>query len=156
DNTILRLSLAQPLEPGGMAVIDLKFQTFFDDQGSTRRRMKMYDAWGMKHYNGVQWFPKLCVYDPHSGWDLDQHLNKEFYGEYGTYEVSLDFPSNYIVEATGELENRAEVLPDSLRERLDLKNFANKPWGEPPSIIIPYVPGERKVWKFKAKHVHDF
>lgn len=156
DNTILRLPLDRPLPPGESTRLDMDFVTFFDDQGSTRRRMKMYDAWGMKHYNGVQWFPKVCVYDPRSGWDLDQHLNKEFYGEFGTYEVDLDFPSNYIVEATGELQNRAEVLPDSLRERLDLKNFADKPWGEPPSVIIPYVPGERKVWKYKAMHVHDF
>lgn len=156
DNTILKVALVRPLPPGGSIRLDIEFQTFFDDQGSTRRRMKMYDAWGMKHYNGVQWFPKVCVYDPRSGWDLDQHLNKEFYGEYGTYEVDLDFPSNYVVEATGVLQNRSEVLPDSLRERLDLKHFVDKPWGEAPSTIIPYVPGERKVWKFKALHVHDF
>lgn len=118
--------------------------------------MKMYDAWGQMHYNGVQWFPKICVYDRKFGWDTHQHLNKEFYADYGAYKVSLDFPANYIVEATGILQNRDEVLPKDLREKLDMKNFKDKKWNEPPSIIIPYKKGERKVWKFLATDVHDF
>lgn len=156
DNTVMQVKLPQPLLPGKTATITMRFQTWYDDGGSTRRRMKMYDAWGWKHYNGCQWFPKICVYDRKFGWDTYQHLNKEFYGDFGTYDVSLDFPSNYVLEATGLLQNRAEVLPDSLRKKLDLKNFAKKKWNEPPSIITPYVKGERKVWKYHAEGVHDF
>ncbi len=37
-----------------------------------------------------------------------------------------------------------------------MKHFANKPWNEPPSVIIPYKKGERKVWRFHAENVHDF
>src|SRR5690606_5382667 len=117
DNTVLKVHLDQPILPGGYTQINMKYATYFD-QGGTRRRMKMYDAWGFKHYNGVQWFPKICVYDAKFGWDTDQHLNKEFYGEFGSYDVRLEFASNYIVEATGELVNREEVLPKDLRARL--------------------------------------
>lgn len=155
DNTIMKVYLPKPLLPKGKMTFKMRFQTYYD-RGGTRRRMQMYDAWGFKHYNGVQWFPKICVYDSKFGWDTYQHLNKEFYGEFGSYDVSLNFPSNYIVEATGALQNREEVLPDTLREKLDIKNFANKKWNEPPSTIIPYVKGERKVWKFYADNVHDF
>ncbi len=155
DNTILRVKLHDPLPPGGRVALQMKFKAWYDN-GSTRRRMKMYDAWGWKHYNGCQWFPKVCVYDRKFGWDTYQHLNKEFYGEFGTYDVSLDFPSNYVVEATGELANREEVLPKALREKLDMKNFRAKKWNEAPSVITPYVKGERKVWKFHAEGVHDF
>lgn len=155
DNTILRVALPQPLYPGRSIELSMDFKTYWDN-GSTRRRMKMYDAWGSMHYNGVQWFPKICVYDRKFGWDTYQHLNKEFYGDFGVFDVSLDFPSNYVVEATGVLQNRKEVLPDELRKRLDLKNFAQKPWNEPPSIITPYVKGERKTWKYHAENVHDF
>lgn len=155
DNTILKVLLPQPLPPHQSIQVTLDFTTYFDN-GSTRRRMKMYPAWGFMHYNGVQWFPKLCVYDRKFGWDTYQHLNKEFYGEYGTYDVTLDFPSNYIVEATGVLQNREEMLPQPLREQLDIKNFAQKKWNEAPSTIIPYRKGERKKWHFQATNVHDF
>lgn len=155
DNTILKVYLPEPLMPDSKITLDIQFTTYWDN-GATRRRMKMYDAWGQMHYNGVQWFPKMCVYDRKFGWDTYQHLNKEFYADFGMYEVSLDFPSNYVVEATGAIQNREEVLPKELREKLDVKNFKNKKWNEPPSIITPYKKGERKVWKFKALNVHDF
>lgn len=156
DNTVLKVFLPEPLYPGKYVSFSMDFQTYFDNGGSTRRRMKMYPAWGFMHYNGVQWFPKLRVYDRKLGWDTYQHLNKEFYADFGIYDVTLDFASNYIVEATGELMNRKEVLPDTLREKLDLKNFAQKPWNEPPSVVIPYKKEERKKWRFRAENVHDF
>ncbi|HXS37408.1 MAG TPA: M1 family metallopeptidase, partial [Flavipsychrobacter sp.] len=155
DNTVMKVILPKPLYPGHKIRIELNFKTYFDN-GSTRRRMAMYDAWGFKHYNGTQWFPKLCVYDRKFGWDTYQHLNREFYGDFGSYDVTLNFASNYIVEATGELQNRKEVLPDTLREKLDIKNFAHKKWNEPPSIIIPYSHNSRKSWHFVANNVHDF
>ena len=155
DNTILKVYLPTPLYPNSKAVFKMGFNTYYDN-GSTRRRMQMYPAWGFTHYNGCQWFPKVCVYDRMHGWDTYQHLNREFYGDFGLYDVTLDFPSNYIVEATGVLQNRKEMLPDTLRAKLDVKNFANKKWEEPPSIIIPYVKGERKKWHFIGNNVHDF
>ncbi len=156
DNTILKVWLPQPLLPGTTTTIALDFTTYFDNGGTARRRMMMYDAWGAKHYNGCQWFPKLSVYDAKHGWDTYQHLGKEFYGDFGTWNVSLDLPSNYVLEATGALQNRSEVLPEDLRQKLDLKNFKDKKWDEAPSIITPYVKGARKTWKFFAENVHDF
>jgi len=155
DNTILKVYLPQPMLPNTAIQITMNFTSYWDN-GSTRRRMKMYDAWGFQHYNGCQWFPKLAVYDAKFGWDTYQHLGKEFYGDFGVYDVTLDFPSNYIVEATGVLQNRNEVLPPDLREKIDIKHFKDKPWEEVPSIIIPYQKGERKQWHFIANHVHDF
>jgi len=155
DNTIMKVYLPKPLYPGSKITIKMSFKTYYD-KGLTRRRMQMYNAWGYMHYNGVQWFPKVCVYDRMHGWDTYQHLNKEFYGDYGVYDVTLDFPSNYIVEATGVLQNRKEMLPDTLRAKLDIKNFANKNPNEQPSTIIPYVKGKRKAWHYIGNNVHDF
>ena len=39
-----------------------------------------------------------------------------------------NFASNFVVGATGFLLNRDEVLPKELREKLDIKNFKDKPW----------------------------
>ncbi len=155
DNTILKVYLPQPLKPGGRIVIKMNFNTYYDI-GGTRRRMQMWNAWGFMHYNGCQWYPKICVYDRMHGWDTYQHLNREFYGDFGIFDVMLDFPSNYVLEATGVLQNKEEVLPDTLREKLDIKNFANKKWEEPPSIITPYEKGKRKVWHYVGNNVHDF
>lgn len=155
DNTVMQLKLNKPLNPGEKITITMHFKTWYD-KGSTRRRMAMYDAWGFMHYNGCQWYPKVCVYDRKFGWDTYQHLNKEFYGDFGTFDVALDFPKNYVLEATGVLTNREEALPEDLRAKLDIRNFAKKPWEEAPSIITPYVKWERKVWKYHAEGVHDF
>lgn len=155
DNTILKVWLVKPLLPGASTVLDLDFKTYFD-MGSIRRRMKIFNAYGNKHFDGVHWYPRLAVYDRKFGWCTDQHLGKEFYGNFGTYDVELSFAANYVVEATGYLLNREEVLPKELREKLDIKNFAEKSWGSAPSIITPYNPSERKTWKYHAENVHDF
>tara|TARA_B100000925_G_scaffold102750_1_gene75540 strand:- start:127 stop:3411 length:3285 start_codon:yes stop_codon:yes gene_type:complete len=155
DNTILKVYLPKKLNPNEKCIFQIQFKTYFD-QGDVRRRMTVFNSWGFKHYNGVHWYPRICVYDAKFGWTRDQHLGKEFYGNFGCFEVELDFASNYVVEATGFLKNRNEVLPKELREKLDIKNFANKEWNSPPSIITPYKKGERKIWKFHAENVHDF
>ena len=155
DNTILKVHLPRSLYSNSSISVDIEFKTYFDNE-EVRRRMTVFESWGYKHYNGVHWYPRICVYDSKFGWTKDQHLGKEFYGNFGTFDVELDFASNFIVEATGFLTNRNEVLPDDLRKKLDVKNFKNKEWNSTPSIIIPYNKKQRKIWKFHAENVHDF
>lgn len=155
DNTILKVYLPNPLKPGGVVKFTMDFATFFD-RGDFRRRMAVYNSYGFPHYNGVHWYPRISVYDTKKGWDTDQHLNKELYGNYGVFDVKLTFAANYIVEATGALQNEEEVLPADLRAKLDIKNFADKPWNEKPSTIIPYDTINHKTWHYIANNVHDF
>ena len=155
DNTILKVYLIEPLVPNEKITFEIKFKTYFDS-GEVRRRMKSYDAWGYRHYNGVHWYPRISVYDAKFGWTTDQHLGKEFYGNFGTFDVELTFASNFIVEATGNLLNRDEVLPKDLRDKLDVKNFKDKPFNSPPSTIIEYNKEDHKTWKYHAENVHDF
>ena len=153
DNTIMRVRLPQPLAPNSKITFDYTFRTHW---GGADRRMKLFNAWGYKHFDGTHWYPRISVYDKQHGWDTYQHLGSEFYGDFGTYDVNLDMPNDMVLEATGWLQNQQEVLPPELRAKLDLKNFANKPWGEKPSEITPYDPAIRKVWKYHAENVHDF
>ena len=155
DFSVVKVYLPKSLMPGDSVDFQISFKTYFDN-GTQRRRMKKFDSWGHTHYDGVLWYPRISVYDRKMGWDTHQHIGKEFYGDFGTFEVSLDFASNYIVEGTGLLQNQREVMPDSLRQKLDIKNFLSKPWNSPPSTIIPYVKGQRKQWKYYAENVHDF
>ncbi|MFH1320789.1 MAG: M1 family metallopeptidase, partial [Bacteroidota bacterium] len=155
DNTILKAFLSQPLKSGESITFYIKFKTYFDI-GGVRRRMKTFNSFGYKHYNGVHWYPRIAVYDRKFGWTTDQHLGHEFYGDFGTYDVELSFANNFIVGATGFLVNREEVLPAELRKKLDIKNFADNTWNTPPSVIIPYDSLNRKTWKYHAENVHDF
>ena len=155
DNTILKVFLTESLMPGESVTFNINFKTYFDI-GDLRRRMKTYNSWGFKHYNGVHWYPRISVYDAKFGWTTDQHLGKEFYGDFGSFDVELNFSSDFVVGATGFLLNREEVLPKDLRAKLDIKNFKNKEWGSLPSVITEYNENERKIWKFHAENVHDF
>ena len=56
-------------------------------------------------------------------------LARILHGDFGTFDVELTFSSNYVVEATGMLQNKDEVMPETLRQKLDIKNFADNPWG---------------------------
>lgn len=156
DVSIMRIDLQEPVLPGASVTLHIRFKTYFDDGGNQRRRMKLYeDSWQNKHYNGVHWYPRICVYDRKFGWETDQHLGKEFYGDFGQFDVELTFPNQYVMDATGDLINREEVLPADLRAKLDIKNFEKKPLEEKPSVIIA-PDGTKKTWKFRAENVHDF
>ena len=155
DNTILKVILNEPMKPGDSLVVTCSFKTYWDS-GSLRRRNKIFDSFGNTHFDGVHWYPILTVYDAKFGWTTDQHLDKEFYANFGTFDVALTFPQQYIVEATGTLINQKEVMPDSLRAKLDIKNFEKKPFNQAPSIIIPKEAGKKKTWIYHAENVHNF
>ena len=154
DNTVLKVWLDEPMPPGTRRTIRITFTTHW--AMDLQRRMKLFNAWGSKHYDGVHWYPRIAVYDRKFGWDTQQHLGSEFYGNFGAFDVDLDFPHHYIVDATGWLQNPEEVMPAELRAKLDLSNFKDKPWNEAPSTIIAAEPGKRKVWRYHAENVHDF
>ena len=153
DNTIMKVNLPKPLKTGESVTFKIKFKTFFDNH---ERRMCVYNEFGFKHYNGAQWYPKISVYDMKFGWDTNQHLGHEFYGDFGAFDVELNFANNFIVGATGVLKNENEVIPASLKAKLDIKNFKDKPINEKPSVVISYDSSIRKTWKYHAENVHDF
>lgn len=137
DGSIMKAWLTKPLLSNSSIKIEIDFKTYYSKGGDTRRRMKSYTYQGVKHFNGAHWYPRLAVYDRKFGWCTDQHLNREFYGDFGNYRVHLDFPANYVVEATGLLQNRSEMLPDTLRKKLDISNYWRHPWD---TIVTYHIP----------------
>lgn len=154
DGTVLKVYLPKPLHPGENMTFDMDFKTYFDKE-AIRNRMKLFNSFGNKHYDLVHWYPRISVYDRKFGWNTDQHMDHEFYGDFGSFHVEITFPNHYVLDATGRLVNEQEVLPDELRQQLDISNFAKKPWNSPPSTIIKRD-GTKKTWKFSAVNVHDF
>ena len=93
DGTILSGTFARPLPPGGTIVFDMAFRE------KIRRRTGRSGYIG-NHYDMAQWYPKMVVYDK-IGWHPDQFRMGEFYGEFGTYDVRIRLPNQYVIAATG-------------------------------------------------------
>lgn len=153
DNTVMKVWLSSPLKPGESVTLKIKFKTYFDAE-TIRNRMKMFSNFGYKQYDLVHWYPRISVYDRKFGWDTEQHMDHEFYGDFGSFHVELDLPNNYIGDGTGILINEPDVLPIELREKIDLANYKTKPWNSPPEEVVK-ADGTFKTWKFSAVNVHD-
>jgi len=60
-------------------------------------------------YQITQWYPKPAVYDE-KGWHPMPYLDQgEFYSEFGNFRVQITVPADYVIAATGELQNEDEL-----------------------------------------------
>src|SRR6185437_7513150 len=63
------------------------------------------------------WYPQIAVYDDVDGWVADPYLlEAEFYMDPADYDVRLTVPHGWVVGATGQLRNAAEVLSAAARD----------------------------------------
>ena len=104
ENTpdIARIDLPQPLLPGKSIKITTPFRVklpkVFSRLGHT----------GQAYYIS-QWFPKPAVYDS-KGWHPISYLDQgEFFSEYGSYDVNITLPANYVLMATGNCMDEKET-----------------------------------------------
>jgi hypothetical protein len=98
-----------------------------------------------------------------NGWQTDQYLgNAEFYMGYADYDVSLTVPEGWLIGATGELTNGAEVLSPRTLARLAEVRHAG-------TVVHVVSENERTAgtsttrgkdgrltWHFRARNVRDF
>ena len=61
-------------------------------------------------YQITQWYPKPAVFD-NNGWNYIPYLTQgEFYSEFGTFDVSITLPKNYVLGATGDMVDGEKEL----------------------------------------------
>ena len=121
DGTRMRITLDEPLEAGGETLqLSLDFAFTQAKYGADRHgRLEEEVAEGTV-YEFAQWYPRMAVYDDVHGWNTLPYLGQgEFYLEYGDFELNLTVPHDYVVAASGTLQNPEEVLTDTQRDRLD-------------------------------------
>jgi len=140
---IIKLVLNEPLKPGGKITITTPFRVRipggqFSRLGHIRQQ-----------YQITQWYPKPAVYD-RNGWNEMPYLDQgEFYSEFGTYDVYIKVPKNYVVGATGDLQNAEERRwLDSLAALKGLRFEPKEP--------APASSSETKTLHFHQENVHDF
>src|ERR1700722_2244738 len=64
-------------------------------------------------------YPRVSVYDDYKGWDIQPHTGAmEFYNDFNDYNVNVTVPKDFMVWATGTLQNPSEVLQPDVAERL--------------------------------------
>jgi hypothetical protein len=139
EETILRAPLKQPLLPGDSTVLEMTWKTQIP---KVTRRGGWMSGEGVE-YSMSQWYPKMAEYDA-SGWHADEYVGREFYGVFGTFDVTITLPAAYVVGATGTVTN-----PDEVGCGYQL--------GAVDTIIVSPASGTgTKTWRFHAENVHDF
>lgn len=132
--TVLRVTLARPLLPGKHTTLRIDFHGQVPVQ---IRRSGRDNAEGVA-YSMTQWFPKVAAYDDR-GWHADPYVSREFYGEWGDYDVKITLDSTFTVAATGVLANAKEIGHGYAQRTKNQKRSDGK-----------------LTWHFKAPKVHDF
>jgi hypothetical protein len=121
--TILEVQLTQPILPKSSVKMSVVFEAQVPQQ---IRRSGRDNAEGVR-YSMSQWYPKMVEYD-YQGWNTNPYIAREFYGVWGNYDVTLQLDQNYMVAATGVLQN-----PTATANAQGIKT-----------------------WNFKGSNIHDF
>ena len=65
-------------------------------------------------------YPRVSVYDDYNGWDRLDFLDvQEFYNDFNDYTLNVSVPKNFIIWATGTLQNPKQVLQPEYAARLE-------------------------------------
>jgi hypothetical protein len=107
DHTVFQVTLPKPVPPKALVT----FRMVFHDQ-----LPEVVERTGYKRdfFMVGQWFPKVGVWW-HRAWNCHQfHATTEFFADFGTFNVKVTVPRNYILGAAGD-EVSGEDNPDGTR-----------------------------------------
>jgi hypothetical protein len=154
--SLLRLELEEPLPPGDDLNLDLGWESILPKT----KHLRM-GAYGDSAFFVAHWFPRIAVYDDIDGWDRYPYSGtQEFFNDFGDFDVEITVPGDFIVWATGLLQNIDEVLDDKYVERYEEASISDS--------VIHIVSGEdylngsipiendKNIWIFEASNVPDF
>jgi len=133
--TILEVQLKTPLLPHSKNSFEVSFNCQVPLQV---RRSGRDNAEGIR-YSMSQWYPKMVEYD-YQGWNANPYIAREFYGVWGDFNVNITIDKNYMLAASGTVQNANEVRYG---------------YGES-TDHGPQSTAKTVTWKFAAKNVHDF
>lgn len=94
EATVARFALPAPLPPGGQLVLDVRW---------TAQLPRLFARTGFAgdFVMAGQWYPKLAVYDRGRWFNEPWHANAEFFADFGTYDLLLTVPADYVTGASG-------------------------------------------------------
>ncbi|SDK65265.1 hypothetical protein SAMN05421823_103188 [Catalinimonas alkaloidigena] len=141
---LVKVNLATPLKPGERVVLQTPFRVVLPGDFS---RMGHRD----QAYQLTDWYPQVAAYDA-QGWHQRSYLEQDNrYAEFGSADVTLTLPKNYVVAATGRLTSEEEwawLLARST-QKLRTDRF-------PLEDESPVSAGATKTIRFVSDHTHGF
>lgn len=143
---ICKIILKEPLAPNKKIKISTTFRVKIPSG-----EISKFGHFGQS-YQILHWYPKVAVYND-CGWQLFSYLDQsDFYGDFGTYDVFVTLPNNYIVASSGKLiENEEEYNWLSLlAQQTEETDDFDYDMQEPPSSK------EFKTLRFYQENIHDF
>jgi len=164
NNTMMRIDLPNILKSGEQTSFKIKWWYNIPNHTVDRSRsgFEHFDKDGNNTYIIAQFFPRMAVYNDVEGWQNLQFLGRgEFALVFGDYEVNITTPADHILDGTGVITNRKDMLTSKQWKRYEQaqKSF------DKPVIIVTQEEAEKnekdfskktKTWKLKAKNVRDF
>lgn len=164
NQTMMRIDLPSPLKPGEKISFSIKWWYNLNNyqQDGFRSGYEFFEKDGNKLYIIAQFYPRMAVYNDVEGWQNQQFWGTgEFTLPFGNFDVNITVPADHVMEATGELQNPADVFtPEQLRRYNQAKTSYDNP-----VVIVTQAEAEaaekgfstqKKTWKFSAKNVRDF
>ncbi len=107
------IPLPQPLLPHSSVTLNIAWHYQISLQSE---REGMIDS---TTYYLAYFYPRVSVYDDYNGWDRIPFVEaREFYNDFNNYKLSVTVPKNYLVWATGTLQNPNDVLQSEYAKRL--------------------------------------
>jgi len=143
---ICTIELNQPLERGETIEITTPFRVKIP-RGVTSRLGHIGQS-----YKITQWYPKPAVYDQRGWHPMPYRDMGEFYSEYGSFDVSITLPENYVVAASGKLQTPSEIkwLKDRALETKGKFSF------NPEDMDFPASLEKTKTVRYTIDSTHDF
>ena len=126
DETDARVPLPAEVAPGARIALEVEWE---DKLPSIVERTGFYRSF---HMLG-QWFPKIAKLEPNGTFaHFPFHHLGEFYADFGTYDVTVDVPSSFVVGATGattesKVENGRRI---ERHVQADVHDFAWTAWDQ--------------------------
>jgi hypothetical protein len=159
NETIATVTPAAPIPPGATATIDAAWRFTVPLVDTTVRGQRM-GRYGSYLYQIAQWYPQVAMYDDIRGWDTDPYIgNAEFNNQFGSFDVRITAPGGWLLGATGNLENPAQVYSKRTLDRLALAMRVDTTVlvvNESERGASATAAGSTLTWHFTAPLVNDF
>jgi len=154
DGTWRFLRLATPLAPHDSVRLDVGWH-YLASLKSNREGMIDSTTYFLAYA-----YPRVAVYDDYNGWDhMDFTDEQEFYNDFNDYILHVNVPKNFVVWATGDLQDPNDVLQPAYAGKLaasythdDIVRIAS-----PAEIFGGKVTAQKPVntWTWTANNITD-
>jgi hypothetical protein len=153
SGTNYMMPLSKPLMPHDSVKLDINWHYMMLKGGG---RESMIDS---ATFFIAYFYPRVSVYDDYKHWDTQPFVGLEFYNDFNDYNLSVTVPNNFIVWATGDLQNPSQVLQPAIANKYQVAMTSDSTI----HVVTPQDLANKAVtaqnatntWVFTSKNITD-